>query len=83
MVLTENALLVAGSPDVVQPDTDPYAAIEGKMGGRLLVVSRHDGKTLAEYTLDAPPAWEGMAVSRGNVYFVLQDGTVARMNPEK
>jgi len=83
MVVTENALLVAGSPDVVQPDTDPYAAIEGKMGGKLLVISRENGKTLAEYTLDAPPVWDGMAVSGGNVYFALQDGTVAHMNPEK
>jgi len=83
MVLTENALLVAGSPDVVRPDVDPYAAIEGKMGGKLLVISRDDGKTLAEHTLDAPPVWDGIAVSRGNVYFALQDGTVARMNSEK
>jgi hypothetical protein len=83
MVLTENALLVAGSPDVVQPNTDPYAAIEGKLGGRLLVISRDDGKTLAEYTLDAPPAWEGMAISGSNVYFALQDGTVARMNSKE
>jgi len=83
MVLTENALLVAGSPDVVQPDTDPYAAIKGKLGGKLLVISRENGKTLAEYTLDAPPVWDGMAVSGGNVYFALLDGTLVRLNSER
>jgi hypothetical protein len=79
MVLTQNALLLAGSPDVVKPDTDPYAAVEGKLGGRLLIVSREDGKTLAEYALEAPPAWDGMAVSAGNVYLSLLDGTIARL----
>jgi hypothetical protein len=79
MVLTEDALLLAGSPDVVKPDTDPYAAVEGKLGGRLLVIPREDGKTLAAYALEAPPVWDGMAVSRGNVYCALIDGTLARM----
>jgi len=36
MALTENALLLAGSPDIVRPDADPYAAVEGKLRGRLL-----------------------------------------------
>jgi len=79
MVLTENALLLAGSPDIVRPKIDPYAAVEGKLGGKLLVISREDGKTLAEFALEAPPVWDGLAVSRGNVFLALLDGTLARM----
>jgi len=80
MVLTDNVLLLAGSPDVVRPDTDPYAAIEGKIGGKLLVISRDDGKTVAEHTLDSPPVWDGMAVAGGDVYFAQLDGAVACMS---
>ncbi len=79
MVLTENAVLLAGSPDIMKPDTDPYAAVQGKLGGKLLVISREDGKTLAELPLEAPPVWDGMAVSGGNVYCALVNGTLARM----
>jgi hypothetical protein len=79
-VLTENVLLLAGSPDIVKPKTDPYAAVKGKLGGKLLVISREDGKTLAEFDLEAPPVWDGMAVLRGNVYCALVDGTLVRMN---
>jgi hypothetical protein len=77
MVLAENALLVAGSPDVVRPEGDPYAAVKGKLKGKLLVISREDGKPLAEHDLDAPPVWDGMAIAAGRVYTVMQNGTVA------
>jgi hypothetical protein len=82
MVLTENVLLVAGSPDVVQPGTDPYASVEGKLGGKLLVIQRENGKTLADYTLDAVPVWDGMAVAEGQVFMAMQDGSVVCMSSE-
>jgi hypothetical protein len=81
MVLAKNALLLAGTPDVVKPGMDPYAALEGELGARLLFVSREDGKTLAEHTLQAPPVWDGMAVAAGRVYMAGRDGAVACMAP--
>ena len=79
MVLTEDALLLAGSPDVVLPTTDPHASLRGELGGRLLVVSRAGGDTLAEYNLEAPPTWDGMAVASGRLFMTMQDGTVSCM----
>jgi hypothetical protein len=76
MALTENVLLLAGSPDVVQAGTDPYVSVEGKLGGKLLVIQREDGKTLADYTLDAVPVWDGMVVAEGQVLMAMQDGSV-------
>jgi hypothetical protein len=92
MVLSEKTIFVAGPPDmtVVAPAdvTDRYhvtskkalrdqeAALAGKMGGLLWAVSAADGKKLAEYKLDAPPAWDGMAVARGRLYMSTTDGKV-------
>jgi hypothetical protein len=81
MVLTENVLLLAGSPDVAQPGTDPYASVEGKLGGKLLVIQRDNGKTLADYTLGAVPVWDGIAVAEGQVLMAMQDGSVVCMSP--
>ena len=81
MVLAENALLVAGTPDVVKPDNDPYLAVEGRLGGRLLVASRADGHTLAEHDLPSPPTWDGMAVTAAGAYISMQDGSVALLGP--
>ena len=85
-------IFVAGPPDVtvVAPAdvTDRYhitskkalrdqeAALAGKKGGLLWALSAADGKKLAEYKLDAPPAWDGMAVARGRLYMSTTDGKV-------
>jgi outer membrane protein assembly factor BamB len=79
MVLADNVLLLAGSPDMVQEGTDPYAAVEGKLGGKLLMIRREDGKTIAEYTLDSVPVWDGMAVADGRVFEAMQDGSIVCM----
>jgi len=76
MVLADNVLLLAGSPDVVREGTDPYASVEGKLGGRMLVVDRKDGGTLAEHELGAMPVWDGMAVVGSHVYIAMRDGSV-------
>jgi len=80
MALTDNVLLLAGSPDVVREGTDPYAAIEGKLGGKLLVIRRQDGSTLVEHELGAVPVWDGMAIVGSRVYIAMQDGSITRMD---
>ena len=95
MVLSGDALFVAGPPDVFAPASketaDPYhiesakaleeqgAALEGKRGGMLLSVSAESGQQLAKYDLEAPPAWDGLAVARGRLFVSLGDGSVLCM----
>ena len=75
MVRAGETLFVAGSPDVVDP-ADPHGAWEGRKGGVLAAFSTGDGKPLGEYTLPAPPVWDGMAVAQGKLYLSLSDGQV-------
>ena len=75
MALAGGTLLVAGMPDSVIPE-DPLAALEGRAGGVLWVVSALDGKKLAECRLDAPPVFDGLIAAEGRLYLSLADGRV-------
>ena len=79
MALAEDVLFVAGTP-VAFPSDDLAKAYEGRMGGVLWAASAATGEKLAEYKLDAPPAWDGMAVANGRLYISLQDGRVMCMS---
>ncbi|MBL7040510.1 MAG: PQQ-binding-like beta-propeller repeat protein [Pirellulaceae bacterium] len=73
MVLTRNALFLAGPPDAV-PEKDPYAALEGRMGAALWAVSTEDGSKLVERRLDSPPVFDGMIAADGKLYVSTVDG---------
>ncbi|MFO8011677.1 MAG: PQQ-binding-like beta-propeller repeat protein [Phycisphaerae bacterium] len=73
MVLAGDRLVLAGPPDTVDTD-DPWAAFEGRLGGRLWVVSTSDGTALGKTELDAPPTWDGMAAADGRLYMTTVDG---------
>jgi len=73
MVLTGEHLFVAGPPDVVDRK-DPWAAWDGRKGGRLAVFSKDGGQPLAQYTLAAIPVYDGMAAAAGRLYISLEDG---------
>jgi hypothetical protein len=75
MVRAADKLLVAGSPDVVDPE-DPHGAWEGRKGGVLAVFDAADGRKLSEIKLDAPPVWDGMAATEGHVLVSAMDGRV-------
>jgi len=75
MVAANNALFVAGPPDVVDPD-DPMAAFEGRAGAVLWAVSKEDGKKLAEYKLDSPPVFDGLIAASGRLFLCTTDGHV-------
>jgi outer membrane protein assembly factor BamB len=94
MVLAGKTLFVAGPPDVVDEEKvffnpeDPElqaklreqdAALEGKKGALLQVVSASDGKKLAEYKLDTVPVWDGMAAANGRLYLSTMDGRILCM----
>jgi outer membrane protein assembly factor BamB len=73
MVLAGGTLLAAGTPDVVDPFA-PLAAFEGRGGGRLRLISTDDGSKLAEYELQSPPVYDGMAVAGGRLYMTTASG---------
>jgi len=76
MVATEGLLCVAGVPDVVDPD-DPLGAFEGRKGGVLATCDNADGQTHWQYTLGAPPVFNGAAAANGRLYVAMQDGSIA------
>ena len=79
MVLAGDVLFVAGTP-VAFPADDLAGAYEGRMGGVLWVGSATTGEKLADYRLDAPPAWDSLAVANGRLYLSLKGGRVTCMS---
>ena len=95
MVLAGKTLFIAGPPDLLDEETafDQFddakrqaklaaqrAALDGQKGALLLAVSAADGKKLAEYPLQSPPAWDGMAAANGRLFFATTDGKVVCMS---
>jgi hypothetical protein len=78
MALAGERLFLAGTPDVV-PEDDPLAALEGRMGGRLQVVSASDGAVVAEYPLPARPVFDGLVAARERLFIATADGQVLCM----
>ena len=76
MALAADVVFVAGAPLVFNLD-DLAATYEGRCGGLLWATSAKDGSQLAEYPLDALPAWDSMAAAYGKLFIVNQDGSVA------
>jgi hypothetical protein len=99
MVLSGKTIFVAGPPDVVPPAGEkfshPYhvtsgkalreqeAALSGRRGGLLWAVSTADGKKLAEYKLDSPPMFDGLAAANGRLYMSTQAGKVLCLGSRK
>ena len=75
MVLAGETLLLAGPPDLAD-SADALAAFEGRRGALLWAVSAANGAKLAEYPLQAPPVFEGMAAAGGRLYVCATDGRV-------
>jgi len=68
-------LFVAIMPtDVLGPD--PHTADEGRCGGAVLVRAEDNGAAVAEYSLNSPPVWDGMAAANGRLYIATQDGRI-------
>jgi hypothetical protein len=77
MVLTGDALFVAGPPAVRNENTeDALRRWQGDQGGILWALSRETGSKLAEFELSAPPVFDGMAAAGGRLYVALTDGSI-------
>jgi outer membrane protein assembly factor BamB len=80
IALAGDVLFVAGTP-VAFPEGDLAKAYEGRMGGVLWAGSASTGEELAQYKLDAPPAWDSLAAANGLLFVSLADGRVLCMGP--
>ncbi|MFH1717979.1 MAG: PQQ-binding-like beta-propeller repeat protein [Planctomycetota bacterium] len=76
MVLADRVLFAAGFP--MDPNDGQDSGGEAK-DGLLLAVDAFDGATLAQYRLEAPPVFDGMAAIRGRLYMTLENGSVVCM----
>ncbi len=81
ILLANDVLFVAGTP-VAFPQDDLAKAYEGRMGGILWAASASTGEKLAQYTLDAPPAWDSLAAANSLLFLSLADGRVICMGPK-
>jgi outer membrane protein assembly factor BamB len=75
MVAAGPQLILAGPPDVVG-GKDPLGAFEGRKGGIIQTLATEDGKQIAEYKLDSPPIFNGIAAANGRLYLVTVDGKI-------
>jgi hypothetical protein len=39
-------------------------------------MSTSNGQKLAEYSVDSPPVWDGMAAANGRLYLSLENGCI-------
>ncbi len=76
MVLTRDVLFLAGPPDIIDSD-DPHRAFEGRQGGLLWAVSTANGRKIAEYQLDTPPAFDGLIAARKKLFVTTTDGRIS------
>jgi hypothetical protein len=98
MVLTDNALFVAGPPDVVDEEAavtalldaetqkklaEQSAAFEGRRGALLMAVSRDGGDKLAAYRLDFVPRFDGLIAANGRLYVSTLGGQVLCLSGDK
>ena len=77
MVLAGKVLFVAG------PRPDAGDAPEGRdkgRGGLLVAISASDGTELAQYRLDSPPVFDGIAAAGGRLYISLENGRLLCMD---
>jgi len=91
MVLTDNALFIAGPPDVADEEesvktlldletqkklAEQSEAFQGNRGALLVAVSRDSGKKLAAYDLDFVPRFDGLIAANGRLYMSTLSGDV-------
>ena len=75
MVRAGERLLLGGTPGLGETQ-ESYPAYEGFQHGLLWVFSTKDGRKLDGRKLDAPPVWDGLAVTGGRAYLATTDGRV-------
>jgi len=75
----DKVLFVAGPP--ADAGNGPAGRDENK-GALLMAISASDGTELAQYQLDSPPVFDGMAAAYGRLYVSMEDGSLLCMAGE-
>ncbi len=88
MTVADTTLFIAGPPDVLEEGKKAMqnpallrkqeAALRGKEGGVLWAVSTESGEKVWEYSLDAPPVFDGMIAAKGSLFITTCDGKLVR-----
>jgi hypothetical protein len=79
LALNDDVLFAAGVPDILDRD-DPWGAIDGRKGGRLVALSKTDGKVLANYDLPSPAVPDGIALQDKALFVSMLNGEVLRLS---
>jgi len=97
LVAADKTLFIAGPPDLIDeeqifaaPDAEGVKekleeqteAFQGKKGAMLWAVSASNGEKLADYKLDSPPVFDGMAAAAGRLYIATMNGSLVCMGPK-
>ncbi len=75
LVKAGDLLFLGTTPTNIQPKA-PNAAYEGPSGGAILVLRAEDGARVAEYRLEHPVVWDGMAAANRRLYVSTTDGNL-------
>jgi outer membrane protein assembly factor BamB len=75
MLLAREHLYLVGPPDL-PPDEGAYEAMIGKRGAVFHVVSTADGATLAEFTMQEVPVFDGLIAAGDRLYMSTMEGTL-------
>lgn len=75
-LLKSGGNLILGVMPMDIPKSAPHAAYEGEKGGAISVVSAEDGEPVAQYELNSPVVWDGMAAANEKLFLSTEDGAV-------
>jgi len=73
MAAAKNHIVVAGPPDLLDPE-DPLGAFEGRKGGKLAVFTKDGGERKLLLDLSSPPVFDGLIVQRSRLFLCTLDG---------
>ncbi len=70
------AQLSEKDPEVQAILAEQDSALEGRDGGKMLVVNTASGQVESQLELDSLPTWDGLAGANGSLFLTTQDGQV-------
>ena len=70
------AKIMEKDPAIQQTLKEADAAIRGQRGAAVKLVGKESGQVGRELPLKSAPVWDGMAVARGHLYIVTEDGKI-------
>jgi outer membrane protein assembly factor BamB len=77
--LTSNRTDNQQQPSVLRDALDSF---EGRKGGLIWAVNKSNGRKIAEYEIDSPPVFDGMAAANGRLYLATLSGKVVCLAAE-